>query len=161
MQDKLMTLKKHDSTQNGHRLACKTVVWWPAITPSQQKAQCGWWRWTYFWWWAWRPWWWYIGHTFGWGIDFPGGSNSKLDKTTRKGKAKAQGTPDSRWIWCAKIDPVVFANVSSAVRTADRAASRLQQFWLDAVNPLVFILEKAEEMNLPKEVIGESRRRYN
>ena len=33
-------------------------------------------------------------------------------------------------------------------------ASRLQQVWLDAVNPLVFILEKAEELELPKEVIG-------
>ena len=30
----------------------------------------------------------------------------------------------------------------------------MQQFWLDAVNPLVFILEKAEELELPKEVIG-------
>jgi len=80
--------------------------------------------------------------------------NSKVDNTTRKGKAKAQGTPDSRWIRCAKIDPVMFVNISPAARTADRAVSRLQQFWLDAVNPLVFILEKAEEMNLPKEVIG-------
>ena len=48
----------------------------------------------------------------------------------------------------------MFANVLPTARTADRAASRLQQFWLDSVNPLVFILEKTEEMNLPKEVIG-------
>jgi len=80
--------------------------------------------------------------------------NTKLDNKARRGKAKAQGTPDSRWIWCAKIDPVVFANVSPTARTADRAVSKLQQFWLDAANPLVFILEKAEEMDLPKEVIG-------
>jgi len=45
-------------------------------------------------------------------------------------------------------------NVSPTARAADRAASKLQQFWLDAANPLVFILEKAEEMDLPKEVIG-------
>ena len=79
---------------------------------------------------------------------------SKLENETRRAKAKAQGTPDSRWIRCAKIDPVVFANISPAARTADRTASRLQQFWLDAVNPLIFILEKAEELELPKEVIG-------
>ena len=79
---------------------------------------------------------------------------SKLDNKTRVAKAKGQGTPDSQWIRCAKIDQVVATNVPSAARTADRSASRLQQFWLDAVNPLVFILEKAEELELPKEVIG-------
>ena len=40
---------------------------------------------------------------------------------------------------------VVFVNVSPAARTADRVTSRLQQFWLDAVNPLMLILEKAEK----------------
>ena len=79
---------------------------------------------------------------------------SKLDNKARVAKAKGQGTPNSRWIRCAKIDPVVTANVPPTVRTADRAASRLQQFWLDAVNPLVLILEKAEELELPNEVIG-------
>ena len=61
---------------------------------------------------------------------------------------------DSRWIRCAKIDPAVTVNVPPAARTADRAAGRLQQFWLDAVNPLVLILERAEELEVPKEVIG-------
>ena len=81
---------------------------------------------------------------------------SKLDNKARVAKAKGQGTPDSRWIRCAKIDPVVTANVPPAVRTADRATSRLQlrQFWLDAVNPLVLILKRAEELETPKEVIG-------
>ena len=78
----------------------------------------------------------------------------KLENKVRVAKAKGQGTPDSRWIRCAKIDPEVMANVSPAARTADRAASRLQQFWLDAVTPLAFILEKAEELDLPKEVIS-------
>ena len=79
---------------------------------------------------------------------------TKLENKTRVSKAKGQGTPDSRWIRCAKIDPVVATNVPTTARTADRAASRLQQFWLDAVNPLVLILERAEEFDLPKEVIG-------
>ena len=78
----------------------------------------------------------------------------KLENKTRVSKAKGQGTPDSRWIRCANIDPVVATNVPTTARTGDRAASRLQQFWLDAVNPLVFIPERAEELDLPKEVIG-------
>jgi len=49
---------------------------------------------------------------------------------------------------------VVLTNVPTAARTGDRAASKLQQFWMDAVNPLILILEKAEELELPKEVIG-------
>ena len=44
---------------------------------------------------------------------------SKLDNNSRKAKAKAQGIPNSRWIRCAKIDPVVSANVPPAARTAD------------------------------------------
>ena len=68
-------------------------------------------------------------------------------------KTKGQGTPDSRWFRCVKINPVVTANVPPAARMVDRAASRLQQFWLDAVNPLVLILERAEELEVPKEVI--------
>ena len=79
---------------------------------------------------------------------------SKLDNKARVAKAKGQGTPNSCWIRCAKIDPAVTANVPPAARTADRAASRLQQFWLDAVNPLVLILERAEELEVPKEVIS-------
>jgi len=75
-------------------------------------------------------------------------------KLENRAKAKAQSTPDSQWIWCAKIDLVVMVNFPPAARTADRAASRLQQFWLVAVNLLIFILEKAEELELPKEVIG-------
>ena len=37
---------------------------------------------------------------------------------------------------------------------ADRAEKRLQNFWLDAVNPLAYVLEKAEELELPAKVIG-------
>ena len=48
---------------------------------------------------------------------------SKLDNKTRVAKAKGQGTPDSQWIRCAKVDQVVATNVPSAARTADRSAS--------------------------------------
>jgi len=65
---------------------------------------------------------------------------TKLENKTRVAKAKAHGTPDSRWIQCAKMDPVVMVNIPPAAKTPDRVASRLQQFWLDAANSLVFIL---------------------
>ena len=50
--------------------------------------------------------------------------------------------------------PVVSANVPTAARTADRASSRIQNFWLDAANPLIFLLEKADELNMSVEVIS-------
>ena len=61
---------------------------------------------------------------------------AKLENRVRV--AKAQGTPDSRWIQCAKIDPVVIANIPPAAtcRMADRAANQFQHFWLDAASPI-------------------------
>ena len=44
--------------------------------------------------------------------------------------------------------------VSTSARRADRSASRLQQFWLDATNLLVSVLERAEELSLPAEAIA-------
>ena len=78
---------------------------------------------------------------------------AKLNNATSVSKAKGQGIPDSRWIRCPKLDSVVSANVSAGARSTDRAASRIQLFWLDVVNPLVFVLEKAEKLELPAEVI--------
>ena len=71
---------------------------------------------------------------------------SKLDNATRKARATKFGLPESRWLRCPKLDPVVSSTVLSGTRRADRAASRLQQFWLDAVNPLVYVIESAEEI---------------
>ena len=67
----------------------------------------------------------------------------KLDNNALRVKAKADGIPDSHWIQCAKLDSVVSANVLVATRETDRASSQIQNFWLDAVNPLIFLLEKA------------------
>ena len=78
---------------------------------------------------------------------------TKLDNSSRKSKATKFGTPDSRWIRCPKIDAVVIANVAKEAERNDRAASRLQQFWLDAVAPLVMLLERDEELQLPVEAI--------
>ena len=78
----------------------------------------------------------------------------KLLNDNRKLKATENGIPDSRWIRCPKIDAVVAANVSLSVKKAYRAATRLQQFWLDTVIPLVLILERADELELPGETIS-------
>ena len=79
---------------------------------------------------------------------------SKLDNATRKARATKYGVPESRWLKCPKLDPVISTTVSTSARRADRSASRLQQFWLDATNPLVNVLERAEELNLPAEAIA-------
>ena len=79
--------------------------------------------------------------------------STKLDNNARKAKTKANGTPVSRWIQCAKPDPVVSVNVPGSARMADRASSRIQNFRLDAATPLILVLEKAEELELPAEVI--------
>ena len=79
---------------------------------------------------------------------------SKLKNSERVERAKKYGVPDSRWLKCPELDPVVAATIPMTTQRADRAASRLQNFWLDAVNPLVYVLEKAEELELPAEVTG-------
>ena len=77
----------------------------------------------------------------------------KLDNNAQKAKAKVDGIPDLCWIQCAKLDLVVSANVSAATRVTDRASSQIQNFWLDAATPLTFLLEKAEELELPEVII--------
>ena len=74
---------------------------------------------------------------------------SKLDNTTRKMWATKFGVPNSWWLKCPKLDPVISITIPLAACRADRSASRLQQFWLDAVSPKVHVLEKADEVNLP------------
>ena len=80
--------------------------------------------------------------------------NSKLKNTDRTSQAEKYGVPDSRWLKCPELDPVVSSTIPVAARRTDRAASRLHNFWLDEVNPLVYVLERAEELELPAEVIG-------
>ena len=79
---------------------------------------------------------------------------TRLDNTTRRAKIKKFGVPDSRWTKCPRIDPVVTANISKEAERSDRSVSRLQQFWLDAVGPLVMVLEKADDFVLPPEAIN-------
>ena len=45
------------------------------------------------------------------------------------------------------------ANVSKETERNDPAASRLQQFWLDAVAPFMMLLARNEELQLPAEAM--------
>jgi len=79
---------------------------------------------------------------------------TKIKNSDRIERAEKFGVPDSRWLKCPELDPVVAATIPTTSQRVDRAASRLQNFWLDAANPLVYVLEKAEELELPAEVIS-------
>ena len=57
-----------------------------------------------------------------------------------------QWPPDQ--IRCPKLDGVLKVVLPKDAIKADGYLSRLQQFWLDAVAPLVAILESAEEGDL-------------
>jgi len=75
---------------------------------------------------------------------------TKLKNSERVECAEKYGVPDLRWLKYPELDPVVAATIPTS---SDRSASRLQNFWLDAANPLIYVLEKAEELELPSEVI--------
>ena len=51
----------------------------------------------------------------------------------------------------------ISTTVSMNARRADRSASYLKQFWLDATSLLVSVLERAEELTLPAQAIGPSK----
>ena len=65
----------------------------------------------------------------------------KLENVTRKACAITYGVPDSRWLKCPKLDPIISTTVLMSARPADRSTSRLQQLWLDTTSPLVSVLE--------------------
>ena len=79
---------------------------------------------------------------------------SKLDNATSKASATKYGVPESMWLKCPKLDPVISTTVSTSAHRADRSASRLQQFLPHATNPLVNVLERAEKLNLPAQAIA-------
>ena len=72
---------------------------------------------------------------------------SKLLNDNRKLKATKNGILDSHWIRCPKIDVVVAANMSPGAKKADRAASRLQQLWLDGVIPRIRVTGRSNFCN--------------
>jgi len=53
-----------------------------------------------------------------------------------------------------KVGPGGLYNHSGGNLQANQAANCLQQFWLDTISPLVYMLEKTEELTLPPEAIG-------
>lgn len=79
---------------------------------------------------------------------------SKLKNAGRTAWAEKYGVSDSQWLNCPEVGLIVSTTIPTVALQTDRAASWLQNLWLDAVNPLVYVLEKAEELELPAEVIG-------
>jgi len=59
------------------------------------------------------------------------------------------------------LDPVVSSTIPAAACCTVRAANWLQNLWLDTVNLLMYVLEKAEELELPAEVIGPTIHRFD
>ena len=78
----------------------------------------------------------------------------KIDNSVRRTKIKKFGIPDLRWTTCPKIDTVVLVNISRDTDRTNRTTSHLQLFWLDAMAPIVMVLERAEEFSLPPEAIN-------
>jgi len=61
-----------------------------------------------------------------------------------------QRSMSSRWPQCPGLDPVVSSNNSCGSSMHRQATT----FWLDAVNLLMYVLERAEKLKLPSEVIA-------
>ena len=73
---------------------------------------------------------------------------SKLEYSTRKAKVAKYGTPDSVWLKCPELSPVVAATLSKEAVKENKAAFRAQQMWIEAAIPLATCLEKAHEGDL-------------
>ena len=74
--------------------------------------------------------------------------SATMPNEDRKKRVKV-GIPDCDQIRCLKLDGVLKAVLPKDAIKADGYLSRLQQFWLDAVAPLVALLENAEAGDLP------------
>ena len=73
---------------------------------------------------------------------------SRLKYQTRQAKAAKYGTPDSKWLKCPELSPVVEATLSKDAVKQDQAIFRSQQMWLEAARPLTACLERAHEGTL-------------
>ena len=70
----------------------------------------------------------------------------------RKKRVVKVGIPDCDQIRCPKLECMLKAVLPKDAIKADGYLSRLQQFWLDAVAPLVALLENAEAGDLTPEM---------
>jgi len=87
---------------------------------------------------------------------------SKLDNVTRKMQATKYGMLELQWLKCPKLDLVVFTTILVETYQTDQTASHLQQFWHDVTSPIVYVLEKADELNLQApEVNGANANQHN
>ena len=71
-----------------------------------------------------------------------------LSNTARLQVRKLYSFPNVEDTKCPKLDRVIKQNLTKDARDADSNAARLQTLNLDAVAPLVFILEEAQKGTL-------------
>ena len=64
---------------------------------------------------------------------------------TRQAKVAKYGMPDSKWIKCPRLSPVVGAILSKEAVKQDKVTFRSQEMWLEAAGPLTSCLERAHE----------------
>ena len=68
---------------------------------------------------------------------------SRLKYQTRQAKVTKYGTPDTKWLQCPRLSPVVEATLSKEAVSQDQKTFRCQEMWLEAARPLTACLEKA------------------
>ena len=69
----------------------------------------------------------------------------QMEALSRRKRVQKQGKPDSRWTRCPELDPVVASTLPKDTIKADNKAKRLHTFWLDAVAPIVAVVQDIED----------------
>ena len=67
---------------------------------------------------------------------------SRLKYQTIQSKVAKYGMPDTKWLQCLKLSPVVKATLSKDMANQDQKICRCQEMWLEAARPLTACLEK-------------------
>ena len=74
-----------------------------------------------------------------------------MTNSDRRKQVEKFGVPECDFVRCLKLDPMLKSTLPKEAIKADGYLSRLQQFWLDAVAPLVAVMEGAEAGELSVE----------
>ena len=69
----------------------------------------------------------------------------RMDSAGRAKHIENLGVPDCCWTKCPTLDPIVSANLPKNTIRMDNREKQLQEYWLDAVTPLIVALENIQE----------------
>ena len=80
---------------------------------------------------------------------------SRLEYKSRKAKAGKYGKPDTTWMTCPSLPPVVEVTLPKDAVKEDKIAFRTQEMYMEAMAPLVSCLEQAdgEEFTLKEAIL--------